>query len=497
MAAFWFVLSKGATMLVILGFCMIAVFMVLVMAKRMTPIAALIIVPIIFGLFAGHGLDMGDMVIESLLKLAPTAGLLFFAIIFFGTMIDVGLFDPLIRLILRFVKDDPVRLVVGTALLTTIVSLDGDGSTTFIIVTSALLPIYMRLGMNPVTLTVVAAMSNGVLNTVPWGGSTARASAALNVSPIDIFVPMVPAIAAGLLTVLVLGYFMGIQERNRLGKLELQASPGFLRKARVGEPEIIGADNGRSFTRAVYSERTATGSIGTPRTGSSVVISNNFAAELDGVKGILDRPNARPKLIWFNLILTLAVMVTLVVDVTEPVVIFMIAASVALVINFPRIKQQSEQLKAHADSVISVVGMVFAASVLTGVLDGTGMVDAMAKWLVGIVPDQMGPFMALIAGALSVPLTFIMTNDAFYFGVLPILAQTAEHFGIGGVEMARASLVGQALHQSSPLVASFLLLIGLANVNLADHFKKVIWRGAIVAGVMLLVGGLTLAYPLF
>ena len=175
-------------MLVILGFCMIAVFMVLVMTKRATPIAALILVPIIFGLFTGAGLGMGDMIIESLLKLAPTAGLLFFAIIFFGTMIDVGLFDPLIRLILRFVKDDPVRLVIGTALLTTVVSLDGDGSTTFIIVTSALLPIYMRLGLNPVVLTVVAAMSNGVLNTVPWGGSTARASAALNVSPIDIFV---------------------------------------------------------------------------------------------------------------------------------------------------------------------------------------------------------------------------------------------------------------------------------------------------------------------
>jgi hypothetical protein len=46
-----------------------------------------------------------------LLKLAPTAALLFFAITFFGIMIDVGLFDPLIRLILRFVKNDPMRLV--------------------------------------------------------------------------------------------------------------------------------------------------------------------------------------------------------------------------------------------------------------------------------------------------------------------------------------------------------------------------------------------------
>ena len=124
------------------------------------------------------------MIMEALLKLAPTAALLFFAITFFGIMIDVGLVDPLIRLILRFVKNDPMRLVVGTALSTSIVSLDGDGSTTFIIVTSAFLPIYLRsFAMSPVVLTVVAATANWVLNTVPWGGSTARASASLMSHP--------------------------------------------------------------------------------------------------------------------------------------------------------------------------------------------------------------------------------------------------------------------------------------------------------------------------
>ena len=91
-------------MLVVLGFAMIAVFMTLVMTKRATPIATLILVPIIFGLFTGAGLGLSDMIIESFLKLAPTAGLLFFAIMFFGTMIDVGLFDPRIWLILPWSK---------------------------------------------------------------------------------------------------------------------------------------------------------------------------------------------------------------------------------------------------------------------------------------------------------------------------------------------------------------------------------------------------------
>lgn len=479
-------------MLVVLGFLMIAVFLTLVMTKRMTPLAALILVPLIFGLFTGAGLGVGEMVKESLTGLAGTAGLLFFAIIFFGTMIDVGLFDPLIRLILRFVNDDPVRLVVGTALLTSVVSLDGDGSTTFIIVTSAMLPIYLRLGMNPVVLTVVAAMSNGVLNNVPWGGSTSRASAALNLSPIDIFLPMVPAIGAGLVAVLVLAYFMGRGERNRLGKLELKESGGLLRSA----TGTIRTDGGmsRRVTRAMFRQRADDPE---PMTGSSVVISNTFTSEATDTGSIESRPNARPTLIWFNLILTLATMGVLVADITESFLVFMTAAALALVINFPRIKEQSAQIKAHADSVIGVVGMVFAASVLTGILDGTGMVEAMANFLVGVIPSSLGPFMAVITGLFSIPLTFVMTNDAFYFGILPILSQTAGHFGISPVEVARASLVGQSLHQSSPLVASFLLLIGLANVSLADHFRRVIWRGAIVAAVMLVVGGLTLAYPLF
>lgn len=476
-------------MLVVLGFTMIALFMYLVMAKKATPIATLILVPLIFGLFTGAGLGLGDMVIESTVKLAPTAALLFFAIIFFGTMIDVGLFDPLIRAILRFAGNDPMKLVLGTALLTSIVSLDGDGSTTFIIVTSAFLPLYLRLGMSPVVLTVIAALSNGVLNTVPWGGSTARAAAALNVSPIDIFVPMIPAIASGLVSVLVLAYFLGRSERKRIGEVHLDDSRG-----------VLGLRNRETVTVGAAAAGSAGSSAGRGHqesTGSSVVIANDFSASFTDDGNFVERVNARPKLVWINFALTMAVMTLLVMDLLPPAVIFMAAVGIALVINFPNVNEQSAQIKAHASSVISVVGMVFAASVLTGVMNGTGMVKAMAEWLVGIVPDALGPFMAVIAGVLSIPLTFIMTNDAFYFGVLPILSETAGHFGVEPVQMARAALVGQALHQSSPLVASFLLLIGLANVSLGEHFKKVIWRGAIVAFVMLAVGGLTLAFPLF
>jgi len=164
-------------MLIFLGFSMVAVFMYMILTKRLTPTLALILVPLTFALIVtvtgvGEPGEEGvvDSIMSSIADFAPTATLLFFAIIFFGTMIDVGLFDPMIGFILRAVRNDPVRLVVFTAVLAGLVSLDGDGSTTFIITVSALLPIYLKLGMSPVVLTVVANLANGVLNILPHRG---------------------------------------------------------------------------------------------------------------------------------------------------------------------------------------------------------------------------------------------------------------------------------------------------------------------------------------
>ena len=486
-------------MLVILGFSMITAFMWLIMTKRITPVAALILVPTIFGLFAGAGLGLSDMIMEALLKLAPTAALLFFAITFFGIMIDVGLFDPLIKLILRFVKNDPMRLVVGTALLTSIVSLDGDGSTTFIIVTSAFLPIYLKLRMSPVVLTVVAATANGVLNTVPWGGSTARAAASLNVSPIDIFVPMIPAIASGIVAVLVLAYFLGRRERNRVGQLALadeNANDVAAEKITVESETVVKSEQLAGVGSSSSSVPPVLPSDGGSHTGGGGHDDVSDFAELpEDAQHHLQRPKARPKLVWLNFALTAAVMVMLVWGLVEPPVILMIGVGLALVMNFPRVAEQADQLKAHASSVVSVVALVFAASVLTGVLNGTGMVEAMAAWLVDIIPTSFGPHLALIAGVLSLPLTFFMSNDAFFFGVMPVLTEAASHYGITADEMARASIIGQPLHTSSPLVASFLLLVGLAKVELGDHMRKAIWRASVVGLVMLTVGTLTAAYP--
>ena len=136
----------------------------------------------------------------------------------------------------------------------------------------------------------------------------------------------------------------------------------------------------------------------------------------------------------------------------------------------------------------SILLSVAAAAVLTGIFKGTGMVDAVATWVAHVIPTSMGSHLAIITGLLSIPFTFLMSNDAFYFGVLPVLSETAGNYGISAAEMARASITGQPFHMQSPLVPAILLLVSLAGVSLADHHKKVLWRAAVVAIVMLVTG---------
>ncbi|NUW01294.1 CitMHS family transporter [Streptomyces sp. CAI 127] len=480
-------------MLTILGFAMIATFLVLIMTKKMSPIAALVLIPALFCVAVGQGAQLGDYVIEGVGNLAPTAAMLMFAIVYFGVMIDVGLFDPIVRGILKFCQADPMRIVVGTAVLAAIVSLDGDGSTTFMITVSAMYPLYKRLKMSLVVMTGVAATANGVMNTLPWGGPTARAATALKLDASEIFVPMIPALAMGLLAVFVLAYVLGIRERKRLGMLTLDEA---LAREPQPEPETVSAGTGTGTGTGgkdrlhkgtgASASGTGTGSGSSASAGGT----ENADEDDDEFQGLdPNRSTLRPKLYWFNAGLTAALLTAMIMELMPIPVLFLLGAALALTVNFPHMPDQRARIAAHADNVLNVSGMVFAAAVFTGVLTGTGMVEHMADWVVGAVPEAMGPHMAIVTGLLSLPLTYFMSNDGFYFGVLPVLAEAGAAHGVSPLEIARASLAGQALHMSSPLVPAVYVLVGMAKVEFGDHTRFTV-KWAVLTSLVVLAAGI-------
>ena len=157
-------------MLATLGFLTIGSFLALTLFTRASVLISLVLVPIVFALIGGFGPDLGGFIADGLETVAPVAVMIAFAVLYFSLMVDQGLFDPVIRTVLRWAGGDPMKLTVGTAVVTLLVALDGDGASTFLITVSAFLPIYRRIGMRPLVLTGVVALAAGVMNMIPWGG---------------------------------------------------------------------------------------------------------------------------------------------------------------------------------------------------------------------------------------------------------------------------------------------------------------------------------------
>jgi len=397
-------------MLALLGFLMIIVFMFLIMTNRLSAMVALIAIPVIFALIGGFGSEIGQMALEGIGSVAPVGIMILFAILYFGVLIDSGVFDPIINTILKVVKGDPVKIAIGTAVLALLISLDGDGTTTYMITISAMLPLYKRIGMRPLILAGIAVSASGVMNLLPWGGPTARVMTSLDLEMSEVFTPVIPAMIGGILFVLFMSYVLGRKERKRIGIIDINYK--------------------------VAPQPAAT-------------------TEEENLK--------RPKLIIFNYALTIILLVALIMELLPAVVLFMTGFAIAITVNYPKLKDQKDRVANYADNALSVVSMVFAAGIFTGILSGTHMVDAMANITIQFIPDSMGPHLAVITAILSAPFTFFMSNDAFYYGVLPLLAEAGAAYGIDPAMIGRASLLGLPVHLLSPLVPSTYLLIGMVG----------------------------------
>lgn len=425
-------------MLTFLGFLMILIFMVLIMNKKMTPLTALVIVPVTVALFAGFGPELGEMMKNGVKEIALTGVMLIFAILYFSLMIDTGLFEPLVNIILKAVGDNPIKTTIGTAILTALVSLDGDGSSTYLIVVAAMLPLYKKQGINPLILTCIIMLAGQIMNILPWGGPTARVMSSLKLGHTEIFVPMIPIMAIGILWVIFVAYILGRREKIRIAK------------------------HGK-YTK--YN-------------------SNDIIGEVD-------LKLRRPKLILINLALTITLLVVMILDIVPLGIAFMIAFCIASIINYPKLKDQQKIISKHAGNALSVAGMIVGAGIFTGILNGSGIMQAMGNSMIEIVPKSWGGYMNIVTAVFSIPLTFFLSNDAYYFGILPIIVATGHQLGISPEILGRASLIGQGSHLLSPLVPSTYLLVSLAGVEFSDHLKYTL-KWALGSSVVMLIAALIL-----
>ncbi|MDR3254377.1 MAG: citrate:proton symporter [Synergistaceae bacterium] len=436
-------------MLIVLAYIMVAVFMFVIMTKKMSPLTTLVFVPLVFSVIAvllglSEG-NLGQFALEGLKTTSTTGVMLLFAILYFGIMLNAGLFDPVTKAMIRFARGDPAKILVATAVVAATVSLNGDGTTTTMICCAAFIPIYNKLSMKLMNLGVIVILQNTIMNLLPWGGPTARAMSVLNVGA-DILRFLAPGMAIAILYMICVAWILGKRERARLGSAELSG------------------------------------------------------AEIEKLTDIKDEETLelrRPENIWINAVLTVAMIAMLVMDLFPPVFLFSVGTVLALLLNYPKLKEQSARISANAGDAVQVVILVFAAGIFMGLFNGTGMADALARSLATIIPESMGSFWGVVVAVISAPGTFFLSNDAFYYGVMPVLAQTGYTYGFTPMHMALASLMGQAFHLLSPLVAFIYLLLRLTGLDMGqwqrESAKWAIGIFVIFVGTIVLSGAVPLS----
>ncbi len=437
------------TVLAILSFLTVAAMITLIMAKKLSPTVALILVPLVTGVlscfFTVTDPELTPGVVDfwtnfrrlggyitgpsGIGSVAATGVMFIFSILFFGILTDAGTFRPLIAGITRRMGSDPVKVCIGTSILAMIVHLDGSGAVTFLVCVPPLVSLYDSLGMRRTTLATCVALSAGVMNIMPWGGPTIRAATAFHMNVTELFMPVFPAVLLGLASVIVIDVILGRQEKKRIGAVGAHA-------VSVGEKELTEEE-----------------------------------------KSLL-----RPKLFRVNIALILAAIAALLFSGFAPAVVFLLFYVLATLINYPKVSDTMARVDAHAKSALMMCSVLFAAGCFTGIMKETGMISAMAGALTSVIPASLGRLFPLIVGVIGMPASLLFDPDSFYYGVLPVLGETAAGYGIAAADVGRAAILGQMStgFPVSPLTPATFLLLGLAGVDLGEHQKHTIpWAFAL------------------
>ncbi|MCD8369585.1 MAG: citrate:proton symporter [Clostridiales bacterium] len=424
-------------MIALVGFLMIVLIVALLLKGKMSPIVVLSLIPTIAALILGHGpIEVAGFIKDGIGTTTSNGILFIFSVIYFGVMSDTGMFDVIVNFLVKRAGNSVIAVTVATAIIATVAHLDGTTATTVLITIPALYPVYKSMKIDPKILLCLTGACMGVMNLLPWGGPVARAATVLAMDANDLWHILIPIQLIGLVFNIVVAVLLGMMAVKQ------------------------GAGAGK---------------------GETVVTDQKAKEEEDALR--------RPKLLLFNLVLTIVLIVVLSMGLITSYVSFLLALCLALAVNYPDLKLQDKLIKKHAPSALIISATLFSAGAMVGIFDGTGMLTELAGVIIAIIPGFLGRFIHIIFGVLAMPLGLCVGTDAYFYGIMPLVMEVGETYGVASLSTAVTMIIGKNLAlMVSPLTPATYLAIGLGGVELKDHMKFSIPVYWIVSLCMLVIG---------
>ena len=119
-----------------------------------------------------------------------------------------------------------------------------------------------------------------------------------------------------------------------------------------------------------------------------------------------------------------------------------------------------------------MASIILAAGTFLGILKESGMLNSIALALVDVLPAVLLPYLHLVIGAIGIPLELVLSTDAYYFALFPVVEQITSQAGVAPTSAAYAMIIGSIVGTFvSPFSPALWMGLGLAKLSMGQHIR--------------------------
>lgn len=268
---------------------MIALVIGSLFVKRVPMQYALYIVPVFCALLLGYNFtEIGDMFIKQVNTAMQAAGYMcLFAMIYFNMLSQTGMFNTLVKGLLRFTRGRMNIFIVMamTSVIAAIGMLTATVVTAYLIVFPIMLPFYKKMNFDRSAAMIIAQTSIAAMCFLPWGIAVVNSSMYAGVNAMELSQRLIPVALCFIPVIILQWVYFGFQHKRSGGLMTIEWTDD-----EAAEVSVDGKGKKEDFSR--------------------------------------------PKLFWFNLIVFIVVVALLSLNVMPAYLVFILASFITIIVDY-------------------------------------------------------------------------------------------------------------------------------------------------------------------